>query len=74
VDGGDDSWLPSSASLRIFFFAALVFMLLAGDNFILQVTDVFTRIRSGAPLAVDCGGACRSNLMRNGGGGGSREA
>jgi hypothetical protein len=72
VDSGDDSWATSSASLQVLFFAVLVFMLLLRDDFILQVTGVFTRIRSGATLAADCGGAYRSNLLRGGGGG--REA
>jgi hypothetical protein len=30
VDGGDDSWSASSASLRVLFFVALVIMLLPG--------------------------------------------
>jgi hypothetical protein len=42
-------------------------MILDGDDFILQVTSVFTRIRSGAPLEVDCGSAYRSNLLHGGG-------
>jgi hypothetical protein len=47
---------------------------LAGDVFILQVTGVFTRIRSGATLAPDYDGTYRSNLLRGGGGGGGRGA
>jgi hypothetical protein len=54
--------------LRVLFFPLLVFTLLYGDAFILQVTGVFTRIRSGATLAVDGGGASRSILLRGGGG------
>jgi hypothetical protein len=41
---------------------------MAGDVFILQVTGVFTRIRSGATLAADCGGAYRSDLLCGGSG------
>jgi hypothetical protein len=44
VDGGDESWPTSSASLQVLFFAAPVFMLLSRDDFLLQVTGVFTRI------------------------------
>jgi hypothetical protein len=47
------------ASSRPLFFPA-VFVLLDGDDFILQVHDVFTRIRSGATLAALGGGALRS--------------
>jgi hypothetical protein len=64
VDSGNDSWTASSSSLRDLFFPVLVFMLLDGDAFILQVTGVSTRICSRAILAVDCGGAYRSNLLR----------
>jgi hypothetical protein len=74
LDGGDDAWPASSASLRVFLFAAPVFMLLARDVFILQVMGVFTCIRSGTTLEADCGGAYRSALLRDGGGGGDREA
>jgi hypothetical protein len=42
-------------------------MLLAGNDFILHVTGVFTRIRSGATMAVDHGGMYRSDLLRGGG-------
>jgi hypothetical protein len=47
VDDGNDSRVEPSASLRVLFFPALVFVLLDGDAFILQVQGVFTRIRSG---------------------------
>jgi hypothetical protein len=47
-------------------------MLLAGDDFILQVTGVFTHICSGATLAADCDDAYRSGLLRGDSGGGSR--
>jgi hypothetical protein len=48
-----------AASSRPLFFPA-VFALLDGDGFILQVHDVFTRIRSGATLAALGGGALGS--------------
>jgi hypothetical protein len=73
VDDGDDSWAASSASLWVLFFVVLVFMLLVGDDLILQVTGVFTSIHPGATLAADCGGAYRSNLL-HGGDGSSRRA
>jgi hypothetical protein len=47
------------ASSLLLFFPA-VFVLLDGDEFILQVHGVFTRIRSGATLAALGGGALRS--------------
>jgi hypothetical protein len=56
VEGGGDDWLASLASLRLLFFDASVFELFVGDVFILQVTGVFTRIRSGATAVADCGG------------------
>jgi hypothetical protein len=40
----------------------VVFAVLDGDDFILQVHVVFTRIRSGATLAVLGGGALRSTV------------
>jgi hypothetical protein len=72
VDGGNDSWPASSASLRVLFFAAPFFMLLAGDDFILQVMGVFTRICSGATLAADCDEAYRFDLLCGDSGCGSR--
>jgi hypothetical protein len=49
VEGGDDDdWLVSPASSRPLFFDTPVFELFAGDDFIVQVTRVFTRIRSEA--------------------------
>jgi hypothetical protein len=57
VEGGDDAWPTSSASLRLLFFNEPTFELFVGDVFILQVMDVFTRIRSGAQGVADCGGA-----------------
>jgi hypothetical protein len=57
--GGDESRSDPSASLRDLFFPAPapVFMLLDGEDFILQVHRVFTRIRSGASLVASSGGA-----------------
>jgi hypothetical protein len=49
---------PAASSWLLFFPA--VFADLDGDGFILQVHDVFTRIRSGATLAALGGGALRS--------------
>jgi hypothetical protein len=46
--GGDDEWSASSASSRLIFFDTPVFVLFAGDAFILQIMVVFTRICSGA--------------------------
>jgi hypothetical protein len=43
-------------TLRLLFFDAPVFELFVGDVFILQVTGVFTCIRSGAIAVADCGG------------------
>jgi hypothetical protein len=56
VEGGDDDWPASSASLRLLFFDAPAFKLFAGDVFILQVMGVFTRIHSGATDVADYGG------------------
>jgi hypothetical protein len=71
-DGGDDSGADPSASLRALFFPEPVFKLLDGDTFILQVQGVFTRIRSGAMLVADAGGAPGSPLSR--GSSGSRSS
>jgi hypothetical protein len=57
--GGADPAVATAASSRPLFFLA-VFAVLDGDGFILQVHDVFTRIRSGATLAALGGGALRS--------------
>jgi hypothetical protein len=56
--GGDDPWADPSASLRDLFFLAPTFEPLDGDDFILQVHGVFTRIRWGATL-VACSGDAR---------------
>jgi hypothetical protein len=56
--GGVDPWADPAASSRDLFFPTLapVFMLLDGEDFILQVHRVFTRIRSRASLVAssDC--------------------
>jgi hypothetical protein len=49
--GDDDDWSTSPASSRLLFFVTPVHVLFAGDDFILQVTGVFTHIRSRAPEA-----------------------
>jgi hypothetical protein len=46
-----------SASSRDLFFPPSVLEILDGDAFILQMQGVFTRIRSGAALVADGGGA-----------------
>jgi hypothetical protein len=55
--GGDESWEDPVTSSRDLFFLVQVFMLLDGEDFILQVHRVFTRIRSGASLVASSGGA-----------------
>jgi hypothetical protein len=74
VDDNDDSGAEPSASLQVLFFPALVFMLSDRDAFILEVTGVFTHIRSGATLEVDYGSVYRSNLLCGGGGSSSSGA
>jgi hypothetical protein len=54
--GGDDDWPASPASSRLLFFDVPIFLIFVGDPFILQVTDVFTRIRSRAVEGADYGG------------------
>jgi hypothetical protein len=54
--GGVAPAVDPAASSRPLFFPPVVFVVLDGDGFILQVHDVFTRIRSGAaPVALDRG-------------------
>jgi hypothetical protein len=55
--GGVDPWADPVASSRDLFFPTSVFMLFDGEDFILQVQRVFTRIRSGDPLEASSGGA-----------------
>jgi hypothetical protein len=63
VDGGDDVWPASLASLPVLFFPVPVFILLVGDVFILQVTGFFTHIRLGATLVADYGDTYKSDLL-----------
>jgi hypothetical protein len=51
------------ASSRLLFFPPAAFAVLDGDGFILQVHDVFTRIRSGATAVALSGGALRSTAV-----------
>jgi hypothetical protein len=57
--GGDHPWADSSVSLWDLFFSApaSAFAPLDGEDYILQVHEVFTRIRSGASMAASSGGA-----------------
>jgi hypothetical protein len=55
------------------FFPPKIFMLFDGEGFILQVHQVFTRIRSGAMVVASGGGALGSTIssevaVRTGGG------
>jgi hypothetical protein len=49
--------MDPNASSRDLFFPAPVFMLFDGDGFILQMHQVFTRIRSGVAPEASSGGA-----------------
>jgi hypothetical protein len=60
--GGVDPAADPAASSRDLFFSPAVFMLLDGEGFILQVQQVFTRIRSGATAVSTGGGAPRSTI------------
>jgi hypothetical protein len=53
-------WADPAASSRDLFFLVPVFMLYDGEDIILQMHRVFTRIRSGASLKASNGGACGS--------------
>jgi hypothetical protein len=55
--GGVDPWADPATSSRDLFFPAPVFMLFDGEDFILQMHRVFTRIRSGASLVANSGDA-----------------
>jgi hypothetical protein len=55
--GGVDPWVDPATSSRDLFFRAPVFMLFDGEDFILQMYQVFTRIHSGASLEARSGGA-----------------
>jgi hypothetical protein len=56
VGGVDPSANPAASSWDLFL-PTLVFMLFDGEDFILQMHWVFTRIRSGASLEASSGGA-----------------
>jgi hypothetical protein len=57
-DVGDvDPWADPAASSQDLFFPAPVFVLFDGEDFILQMHRVFTRIRSGDSLVANSGGA-----------------
>jgi hypothetical protein len=58
--GGAAPVADPAASSRLLFFPPAAFAVLNGDGFILQVHDVFTRIRSGATAVALSGGALRS--------------
>jgi hypothetical protein len=58
--GGVDPWADPAASSQDLFFPVPVFMLFNGDDFILQMHQVFTRIHSGASLEASSGGVCGS--------------
>jgi hypothetical protein len=58
--GGAAPAVDPAASSRPLFFPPVAFVVLDGDGFILQVHDVFTRIRSGATPVALGGGALRS--------------
>jgi hypothetical protein len=60
--GGDVPAADPVASSRLLFFPPAAFAVFDGDGFILQVHDVFTRIRSGATVVALYGGALRSTL------------
>jgi hypothetical protein len=54
--GGVDPWADPAASSRDLFYPAPVFMLFDGEDFILQMQWVFTRIRSGVSSEASSGG------------------
>jgi hypothetical protein len=63
--GGDTDGIPAAdpaASSRALFFPPAAFVVFDGDGFILQVHNVFTRIRSGATVVASYGGAPGSTL------------
>jgi hypothetical protein len=71
--GGDVPAADLSGSSRDLFFPPVLFRLLDGEGFILQVYRIFTRIHSGATVVVSGGGALGSTLpskvaVRTGGG------
>jgi hypothetical protein len=60
--GGDVPAADPAASSRALFFPSAVFVIFDGDDFILQVHGVFTRIRSGATVVASYGDAPGSKL------------
>jgi hypothetical protein len=58
--GGVDPWVELAASSQDLFFPVPVFMIIDGEDFILQMHRVFTRIRSGASPEASSGRACGS--------------
>jgi hypothetical protein len=63
--GGDTGGVPAAdpaASSRTLFFPPAAFAVFDGEGFIIQVHDVFTRIRSGATMVASYGGALGSTL------------
>jgi hypothetical protein len=65
-----DPWADPSTSLRDLFFPtpAPAFAPLDGEDFILQVHGVFTRIRSGFSLLASGGGTRLTRNLQSGGG------
>jgi hypothetical protein len=61
--GGVDPAADPAASSRNLFFPPAVFKLLDGEGFILEVHQVFTRIRSGATAVASGGGALGSTIF-----------
>jgi hypothetical protein len=61
IDGAAPAADPAASS-RPLFFPPVAFVVLDGDGFILQVHDIFTRIRSGSTLVVLGGSALRSTV------------
>jgi hypothetical protein len=61
--GGATPAADPAASSWPLFFPSVAFVVLDGDGFILQVHDVFTRIRSGATLVALGGGVLRSTAV-----------
>jgi hypothetical protein len=60
--GGDVPAADPAASSRPLFFPPTAFVVFDGDGFILQVHEVFTRIRSGATVVALYGSTLRSAL------------
>jgi hypothetical protein len=60
--GGVDPLADPAASSRDLFLSPVVFILLDGEGFILQVHRVFTHIRSGATAMASGGGTFRSAI------------